>query len=253
MRFNTYINNSKCLEWELNASQGALFDLLNQLSSWADDVVIDGEVYYFIAKSKILQELPLFYSKIDTVYRHLKILNNKGLIIYKKDGIRDLVKLTTKGKEWNNSEMNPIKLGNESDKTRIEIRNNSEMNPTYYNTSDNTTSNNNIIVESEISDADIVAKYLHKNIIANNPKFVGKWESWSKDISYAINIDKRTKEELINCINWIYNSKKGEFWIPNILSGKKLRSKYDAMNMQAMGDTNLNRDNFISELFRGEK
>lgn len=113
--------------------------------------------------------------------------------------------------------------------------------------------NNNIIVESEISDADIVAKYLHKNIVAYNPKFVGKWESWSKDISYAINIDKRTKEELINCINWIYNSKKGEFWIPNILSGKKLREKYNAMNMQAMGDTNLNRDNFISELFRSEK
>ena len=38
MRFNTSINNVKCLEWGINANQGALFDLLYQASSWAETV-----------------------------------------------------------------------------------------------------------------------------------------------------------------------------------------------------------------------
>ncbi len=31
MRITSFINNSKCIEWDLNMQQGALFDLLNQL------------------------------------------------------------------------------------------------------------------------------------------------------------------------------------------------------------------------------
>jgi Fe2+ or Zn2+ uptake regulation protein len=144
MRYNTYINNTKCIEWKLNANQGALFDLLNQLSSWAKDVVIDKKVYYHISRNKVIDEIPLFYSKSDTVYRHFKILNEKGLIEYLNIDGKDLIKLTTKGKEWNrnlSSEMNP-KLGNESEETRIEIRDSSEMNPTYNNTIHNNTNNN---------------------------------------------------------------------------------------------------------------
>ena len=110
-----------------------------------------------------------------------------------------------------------------------------------------------IIIAPDKSDAVIVSKYLFSTITSFNQTFNADYRKWVDDIDKAIRIDKRTKEELINCINWIYNSKKGEFWIPNILSGKKLREKYNAMNMQAMGDTNLNRDNFISELFRSEK
>ena len=126
MRYNTYINNKKCLEWGLNPSQGAMMDLFNQLHSWAKVVIIDKEVFYFVARSKVVEELPVFYSKNDTVYRHYKKLNDLGLINYKKVNRKDLIQLTDKGKTWN-SEMNPSKLGNESES-------NSEMNPTYNNT-----------------------------------------------------------------------------------------------------------------------
>ena len=135
MRKTSFINNSKCLEWGLNMQQGALFDLLNQLHAWAELISIDGEVYYWASRQMICNQIPLAYNKVDTVYRALKTLSKKGLINYKKHGEKDCISLTAKGKEWN-SEINPT-LGNESEQTRIEIRDNSEINPTYKNTNIN--------------------------------------------------------------------------------------------------------------------
>jgi len=131
MRFNTLINNVKCKEWGLNSSQGALFDILNQLSSWAKEEIIQGKVFYHISRHKVISEIPLFYSKPDTVYRHFKILREKGLVNYNQVKRKDYIRLTDKGKTWN-SDSNPSKLGNKSVL-------NSEMNPTNNNTSNNNT------------------------------------------------------------------------------------------------------------------
>jgi len=159
MRFSTYINNQKAIEWGLNANQAALFDLLNQAASWAEEVIVDGVVYYWVSRNKVLEELPLFYRTSDTVYRHFAELDEKGLIIYLKQGKhgdKDLIRLTEKGKSWNefkpekirdNSEINPSlgdELGNKSEITRKQIRDNSEINPTNNNTNyKNTTDHNN--------------------------------------------------------------------------------------------------------------
>ena len=150
MRYTMSINAVKCQEWGLNLNQGALFDLLNQVSGWANTVIVDGEVYYWASRKMIIEEIPLAYGKTDTVYRAFKDLANKGLIEYIKYGQKDLVRLTEKGKEWNNknseinpnngknddknSEINPTfsqKLGNKSEK----MPKNSEINPTDKNTS----------------------------------------------------------------------------------------------------------------------
>ena len=141
MRYFTNINNIKCLEWGLNANQGALFDLLNQASSWAETHIIDNEVFYHVSRNLVLRELPLFYTKDDTVYRTLKDLRDKELIEYKKVGKKDVIRLTEKGKEWNmklgfESDLEP-KFGNESEKTRNEIRKNSDLNPTNNNINNN--------------------------------------------------------------------------------------------------------------------
>ena len=134
MRFNTYINNQKAIEWGLNANQAALFDLLNQSSSWAEEIIVDGVVYYWVSRNKVIEELPLFYKTGDTVYRHFSELNEKGLIVYLKQGKhgdKDLIRLTEKGKSWN--EFKPE-----------QIRDNSEINPTNNNTNyKNTTDHNN--------------------------------------------------------------------------------------------------------------
>ena len=159
MRFSTYINNQKAIEWGLNANQAALFDLLNQAASWAEEVIVDGVVYYWVSRNKVLEELPLFYKTSDTVYRHFAELDEKGLIIYLKQGKhgdKDLIRLTERGKSWNefkpekirdNSEINPSlgdELGNKSEITRKQIRDNSEINPTNNNTNyKNTIDHNN--------------------------------------------------------------------------------------------------------------
>lgn len=144
MRFTSYINNQKCLEWGLNANQGALFDLLNQVSSWADTISVNGNVFYWVSRNAVIDELPLFYSKSDTVYRHFVELSKKGLIEYQKQGEKDLIRLTEKGKTWNefSSDSNPT-LGNKSELSRKQIRKSSDSNPTNNTTKDHNTNDHN--------------------------------------------------------------------------------------------------------------
>ena len=143
MRYTTNLNNLKCLEWEINAQQGILFSLLYDASNWAKEIVIEENVFYFVSRNLIIKELPMFFEKPDTVYRHLKTLALKGLIEHSKKDKMDLIRITEKGKEWNfaehknsseknpnldsNSEKNPKKLGKKSE-------NSSEKIPTYKDT-----------------------------------------------------------------------------------------------------------------------
>lgn len=144
MKFGSYINNEKCLEWGLDLTRGALMDLLSQLSGWAEESFIDGRVYYWVSRNEVIKELPVAYSKPDTVYRHLMEFKKLGIIDYIKVGQKDMVSLTQKGKEWafSSSDSNPT-LGAESVKTRISIRNSSDSNPTYKTTTDQITKPDN--------------------------------------------------------------------------------------------------------------
>lgn len=146
MRYTHSINAVKSQEWGLNLAQGALMDLLNQAGSWADPQIVGDKVYYWVSRNKIVAEIPLAYQKPDTAYRALKLLAKKELIVYIKDGKKDLIALTDKGKTWNvkgtaigdamlgnksdeiaNSEIDPSKFGNISEL-------NSEIDPTNKNT-----------------------------------------------------------------------------------------------------------------------
>ena len=166
MRFSTYLNNAKCMEWKINAQQGILFALLYEAPAWAKEEIIENKTYYFVSRNLILEELPMFFEKSDTVYRNLKVLQEKGLIEYIKQGKKDLIRITAKGKTWNefkennseknpsfeeNSEKNPSKFGKKSEKQE----NNSEKNPTnnntIYNYNNTNILNNNIHVKNEFS------------------------------------------------------------------------------------------------------
>lgn len=145
MRFSTTLNNQKCMEWVINATQGILVALLYEANAWANEEIIDDKIYYFVSRNLILKELPMFFEKADTVYRNLKVLAEKGIIEYIKHKGMDLIRLTEKGKSWNfienniednseknpnfdsNSEKSPSKFGKKSE-------NNSEKNPTYKDT-----------------------------------------------------------------------------------------------------------------------
>ena len=214
MRFNTSINNVKCLEWGINANQGALFDLLYQASSWADTVILDNEVYYHVSRNLVIEELPLYYNKPDTVYRSFGDLHDRGLIVYRKDGKKDLMKLTEKGKEWNKklgmkSEKKP-EHGNESEKTRNEIRKTSDSNPTNNNI------NNNNIIDNNIYS--LVIDYFNK-------KTGKRYRANTKDIQKLIKArikEEYTIEDFYKVIDnkvktWLHDKKMSYYLRPKTL------------------------------------
>lgn len=181
MRYHGRINYVKCQEWGLNHTQGALFDLLNESSSWAKTHIIGNDVYYWVSRNKVLEELPVVFKRADTVYRNLKVLAEKELIVYVKEGVKDLFMLTEKGKTWNarinseinpskvktseNSEINPSKLGNKSENTPE----NTDLNPTYKDTNYKSTND-------EVENDDNA-----KKVKDGNAEFVINWQAPSRE------------------------------------------------------------------------
>ncbi len=95
MQIITHINNVKCLEWGLNANQGALFDMLYR----AD---MSKKTYQEISfcRKQVINRLPVYFKKEDTVYRAYKTLAKKGLIHHECYQGVDKCQITKKGKEW---------------------------------------------------------------------------------------------------------------------------------------------------------
>jgi DNA-binding transcriptional ArsR family regulator len=123
MRYTTKLNNQKCLEWGLSLSESVVFSWLYELPSWADTITDGGKIYYFAHRTKAIEELPLVTEKEDTMYRHYKSLEEKGLVETKKMNGKDFIALSDKAKTWNelgkksdNSEKNPSELGKISEK-----------------------------------------------------------------------------------------------------------------------------------------
>jgi hypothetical protein len=171
MRYNINIDQRFCLEWGLNFAEGAVFGILYNLSSWADPVVVDGQIFYHASRNKVMDELPMLTDKPDTVYRIFKHLadENRALIQYEKDGRKDLIRLTDRGKKWNseknpsladNSENIPNELGKKSE-------NNSEKNPTDKNTNIITTTSININTLSQ-ENAEQISNFQPQQIWGDN-------------------------------------------------------------------------------------
>ena len=134
MKYHLHINQSKAIELGIkNVNQAHVFDLLTSVSSWATPIKIEDQFYFCVSRTKICEELQLLAIKPDTAYRHLKFLADIKLIDYRKDGLKDCVRLTKLGKSY---------VGNESELTRNEIRTNSEINPIYPTTKHPTTNIN---------------------------------------------------------------------------------------------------------------
>jgi DNA-binding transcriptional ArsR family regulator len=146
-----------------NITQGLIFDFLTGVAVWANPEQIDGETYYWVARSYIATQLACLQLKPDTIYRHLRALADLGLIVYRKKGKKDCIQLTSKARiyyignksgstqkasakpaEKPMSDLNPKPyVGSKSEKERAamsdlnpgsyvgnESENNSDLNPT---------------------------------------------------------------------------------------------------------------------------
>ena len=101
MKYTINIDQVKSLEWGLTLSEAALFSFVYALPSWAEQMHIGGQTWYFGSRNKAVQEVPIITDKPDTIYRLYKSLQAKGLIEWQKFGEKDVIRLTDKAKEWN--------------------------------------------------------------------------------------------------------------------------------------------------------
>ena len=82
------------------------------------------------------------------------------------------------------------------------------------------------------SDPYLLARFLEKNIAENNSKFPqseSQRQRWAKDFDLMIRRDKIDADDIAEVIEWC---QKDSFWRSNILSGKKLREKYQQLRMR---------------------
>ena len=82
------------------------------------------------------------------------------------------------------------------------------------------------------SDPYLLARFLEKNIAENNQKFPkseSQRQRWAKDFDLMIRRDKIDADDIAEVIEWC---QKDSFWRSNILSGKKLREKYQQLRMR---------------------
>lgn len=118
MQLTVPIDQGCAMRWKLSLAQSLVFSFVYSLPSWATSKTVDGQVFYYITKGKIIEELPLLTDKRDTAYRHLKSLEDAGLIEIKRFDGSMFIRLTDKAKEWNrkSSESTPRKNIRHSEK-----------------------------------------------------------------------------------------------------------------------------------------
>lgn len=213
MKYNLYINQLKAIELGItNLNQAHIFDLLTTASTWAAIKIINNEAFYWVSRQTICRELVLLNLKADTAYRHLRSLDKIGLIIYKKIGKKDCIKITPKGKKYLtnsheiamsemnpnryvgnesekhlNSDLNPRKLGNESEK-------HSDLNPTYNTTSNNHTTSNHI--KKKISYSEKVQTFKPSKSTTNT--FKKKYPLLKNEMSVYLELLEQFKDQALN-------------------------------------------------------
>ena len=147
MRYTISIDQTHSIEWDLSLSEAALFSFIYSLPAWAEQIHVNGQTWFFASRNKAIDEMPIITDKADTIYRLYKSLQIKGIIDWKKFGEKDCIMITEKGKLWNSSKTD---LGNKSESPRKKIRRNTEINPTYNSTKNNSTIDNIIDINTNV-------------------------------------------------------------------------------------------------------
>ena len=89
MKYNININQVAMLENDITVNQYAILDVISVAPTWTKPININDEVYFWIARQKIAEELKAFDLKADTIYRHIKKLAELGFIDHIKSGKKD--------------------------------------------------------------------------------------------------------------------------------------------------------------------
>ena len=92
MKFTININQKIAQRFKLKLTEACLLDFIVELPSWGREIYIDGKVWYFCSRNKVVEELPLVFKSSDRVYRLFKELTEKNIILYRKYEGKDVVR-----------------------------------------------------------------------------------------------------------------------------------------------------------------
>ena len=180
MKYTLFINQKAAIRLGLSLQEAILLDILSTAATWAEPILFETEEeYYWMARQKIINELPILNIKPDTIYRKLRLLQQKKLIEYRKKGKKDCIRLTELGKAYSDlrkkSDKSPSRSGKKS-------RNNTEKNPT-----DKTIKNNTITTSLSTRGSfqsfkkKIIKKYAGKIVLH------GTYVGYKSDVTFSLN------------------------------------------------------------------
>ena len=175
MKFNINLNQPLMIEHNLNVTLWCVLDVISVAPTWCDPVIKGKEIYFWIARQKIAEELKSLDLKPDTIYRNIKKLVELGFLEHEKLGKKDLLRLSKKGKNLFTamSDLNPNNyVGNKSE-------NNSDTNPTYNYTNTNNYTNNKSKQKESILDQ---VNEIFSELETNNPLNIKSYQEWIEDL-----------------------------------------------------------------------
>lgn len=241
MKFSININQKLAQKFGLSLKEACLLDFIVSLPSWGEEVYIDGKVWYFCSRNKVVEELPLVFTHPDRVYRLLKHLSEIGIIKYRKYQRKDLVrfdkkavffvkdnsncKLVKNPENESNSSKIPSKLVKNPEKidSRLDVENTSAH---VSNSSKIPTNNNNnynrlnhlFDAEAEISENPLVFEGIFKSaqflenikikLRSEKLKFTDKQileilEKWYTTNKLAMNLSKPLGILRASCLSYV--------------------------------------------------
>lgn len=160
----------------------------------------------------------------NTCYKRLKVLENLGICNIKSNNKFSLVTVVN----YELYQMLDIESNSKSNNKVTTREQQSNTNKNIKN--DKNEKNNNIIVANSIEFQ--LSSKLSSLILKNNHNAKVLPERFAVDIERMIRLDERKPEEIEKVIEY---SQSNQFWKTNILSGKKLREKFDTLWMQMQG------------------
>ena len=184
-------------------------------------------------------------TNIDTVRTALAIFADLGLIRFLEDGTIFLPSVPSlTGKESESTErVRAFRARQKQEKLLSNVTCNNDVTKSNDNKEKEEEKeeekNKDKDKDKEITTEMLQAKKLAALLLSESRKHdnklkVGKEKetitSWAIDIEKLIRIDKRDPKDINNVIIW--SKTDGNFWVPNILSGKKLRDKFPTLFVQ---------------------
>ena len=170
MRYSLYINQPVAIELGMeNTTEAIIFDYLIIAPTWAETMIINEQVYYWVARQKICKEHELLHIQPKTVYRYFKKLHEKGLIDYKKLGKKDCMRITKIGKKYISTPMGNLNSSTmgiiNSQKEEFKIQSNGNLKSTYNTINTIPLSKESLSREKYLKSFDSFVSYLRANFI----------------------------------------------------------------------------------------